>query len=68
MISTDYFAAEGSSRRVAPEGGGEMVDLAGELTRQKMALPPVPDRFGPPTISLALLLDFAIQHTFHGNT
>uniref|UniRef100_A0A914CRN8 Mediator of RNA polymerase II transcription subunit 14 n=1 Tax=Acrobeloides nanus TaxID=290746 RepID=A0A914CRN8_9BILA len=32
---------------------------------RKVSLPDVPDRCGPPSISLAQLLDFAIQHTYH---
>lgn len=32
---------------------------------KKVMLPQVPDKSGPPTISLALLIDFAIQHTLH---
>lgn len=41
------------------------VEMDEEPGGGKIALPDVPDRCGPPSISLAQLLDFAIQHTYH---
>lgn len=36
-----------------------------DITTRKVHLPQIPERCGPPTISLSLLLDFAIQNTVH---
>lgn len=44
------------------------VKMEEDVSDLKIALPPVPDKCGPPTISLALLMDFAIQQTYHDLT
>lgn len=44
------------------------VKMEEDVTDFKIALSPVPDKCGPPTISLGLLIDFAVQQTYHDLT